>query len=67
MTAKVIPLFRVPRPVGAQPCGSGTVPGGVSAPCGRRDTRLYAEGWRCPGHDPQTAHLRLPAPAQGAA
>ena len=21
-------------------------------PCGRADTRLYAEGWRCPAHTP---------------
>lgn len=47
MTAQVIPLRK-----SAGSCNSGTVPGGISPPCGRTDTRLFACGPRCPEHEP---------------
>lgn len=56
MTVRVIPLRALPQ---GQPCGSGTVPGGVSEPCGRTPARLHAAGWRCADHKPpSTASLR---------
>lgn len=55
MTAKVLPFrarteVKPQRPVG--PCNSGTVPGGVSPPCGRTDTKPFVYGPRCPTHEP---------------
>jgi hypothetical protein len=52
MTARVVPMRSLPA---GKPCGSGTVPGGVSEPCGRTDTRQYAAGWRCAAHPPPSA------------
>jgi hypothetical protein len=56
VTARVLSLRGIPQ---GQPCGSGTVKGEISEPCGRRDSRLHAAGWRCPAHPPpSTASLR---------
>lgn len=37
----------------AGPCNSGTVPGQVTVPCGRSDTRPYPAGPRCEAHKPK--------------
>jgi hypothetical protein len=52
VTALVLPVRGLPQ---GKPCGSGTMPGGVSEPCGRTDTRQYAAGWRCAAHPPPSA------------
>lgn len=55
MTARVLPMRGVPQ---GQPCGSGTVPGGVSESCGRTPSRFYPAGWRCEAHRPRPVRAK---------
>lgn len=54
MTAAALPIRPPAAPVrSAGPCGSGTVPGEVTKPCGvTEDTQLYPGGILCPAHKP---------------